>query len=95
VLAVWDKDAMKPGKVLHTRLRHQRRQLGNEIQRFKDELVFCRIPVLEGLDTTIYTIDKVCLAVPTSARRGIITPTLLSISHFYFLYSMAYFPAKR
>ena len=24
-----------------------------------------------------------------------VTPTLLSISHFYLLYSMAYFPAKR
>jgi hypothetical protein len=58
---------MKPGKILHTRVRHQRRQPGNEIQRFKDDMVFCRIPVLEGLNTTIYTIEKVCLAVPASA----------------------------
>ena len=29
--------AMKPGKV-HTRLRHQRRQTGNEIQRFEDHM---------------------------------------------------------
>jgi hypothetical protein len=58
---------MKPGKILHTRVRHQRRQPGNEIQRFKDDMVFCRIPVLENLNTTIYTIEEVCLAVPASA----------------------------
>ena len=58
---------MKPGKVLHTRLLHLLRQPGNEIQRFKDDMVFCRIPVLEGDSNTIYTIENVCLVVPASA----------------------------
>jgi hypothetical protein len=55
VLAAGRKHPMKPGKILHTRLRHQRCQPGYEIQRFKDDMVFCRIPVLEDLNTTIYT----------------------------------------
>lgn len=36
-------------------------------------MVFCQIPGLEGNNTTIYTIEKVCLAVPAGAgqKRGI------------------------
>lgn len=32
-------------------------------------MVFCRSPDLESDDTMIYTIKKVCLAVPASASR--------------------------
>lgn len=57
-------------------------------------MVFCRIPDLEGDNTKIFTIEKVCLAVPASARRGIIS-TLLAICLFYLFYSMAYIADKR
>lgn len=32
-------------------------------------MVFCRSPDLEGNDTMIYTIEKVCLEVPASASQ--------------------------
>jgi hypothetical protein len=39
-------------------------------------MIFCRSPDPAGDSTMIYTIKKVCLAVPASARRGVI-PTRL------------------